>query len=136
MSAAAAIDDANPFGYPPPIWQRFLSAPRAGVLDAALPGVVRGRAGTPAARSVLELSLRIVDGRVVDAAFRAYGCPASIAVGAWLAETAIGASPADLRTLDATRIRAALEIPDDRTHCALLGEDALRAALAADRERP
>ena len=32
-------------------------------------------------------------------------------------------------------LRTALEIPEDRAHCALLGEDVLRAALARHQER-
>lgn len=120
----------DPFGYAPPIWSLFNRRPRAGRFPPDVRGVRRGQAGTPAARSVLRIELRFEADRVVDALFGAYGCPTSIAVGAWLAENAIGRSAAELRQITAARLRDALEIPDDRAHCALLGEDALRAALA------
>ena len=121
--------ETNPFGYAEPIWRLFTGAPRAGTFDPGTPGVVSGQAGTKAARSVLRLELRFADGRVADSRFRAYGCPTSIAVGAWIAGWAMGRSAPELAGLRAADLRQALEIADDRAHCAMLGEDALRAAL-------
>jgi NifU-like protein involved in Fe-S cluster formation len=127
--AAGSISD-NPFAYGAAIWELFREAPRAGRFPAGTAGVVRGQAGTPAARSVLRIELQFDAERVADARFGAYGCPTSIAVGAWIAAEAIGKTAPELRTLTAAKLRAVLEIPDDRAHCALMGEDALRAALA------
>ncbi len=126
---SALLSADNPFDYPQPIWQRFRTAPRAGRFAADEPGVLTGRAGTPAANSVLELQLKFAAGKVADAHFRAYGCPASIAVGAWLAEWCIGRNREQLAGLTAAELRLALEIPDEKAHCALLGEDALKALL-------
>lgn len=122
--------ERNPFGYGTQVWSLFQTAPRAGAFPDELPGVVTGQAGTPAARSVLRVQLRFEAERVADARFKAYGCPTSIAVGAWIADWARGKSAAELARLDVRALRDALEIPDDRAHCALLGEDALKAALA------
>lgn len=126
---AALLAADNAFDYPLPIWQRFRTAPRAGRFAPGEVGVASGRAGTPAANSVLELQLKFAGGKVGDARFRAYGCPASIAVGAWLAEWSIGRSPSELAGLTAADLRQSLEIPDEKAHCALLGEDALKALL-------
>ena len=84
-----------------------------------------------ASRSVLSLHVKRKDGRVADARFQAYGCPTTIAVGAWLAEQAVGRRLEELAELRSTAIRAGLEIPDERAHCALVGEDAIKAILAA-----
>jgi len=123
------VEDSNPFAYPAPVWTLFRSAPRAGGFAPGTPGVVTGEAQSNAARSRLRLQLRFERGRVADARFRAYGCPTSIAVGAWLAGWAIGKDVRELAGLSAARLRKELEIPDHRAHCALLGEDALRAVL-------
>jgi NifU-like protein involved in Fe-S cluster formation len=121
----------NPFGYSAAIWRLFGETPRAGRFADGTPGVAAGQAGTPAARSVLRLELQFgADGRVADARFQAYGCPASIAVGAWIAQWSLGKALAELRGLNAPTLRQALEIPEDRAHCALMGEDALRDLLA------
>jgi NifU-like protein involved in Fe-S cluster formation len=126
--------NANAYNYPAKIWDLFETAPRAGRFDAGTQGVIAGKAGTPAARSVLSLEMRFEKGRVADARFRAYGCPSSIAVGAWIAQWSIGREPAELAALTAARLRAELEIPEDRAHCALMGEDAVRDLAARYRE--
>jgi NifU-like protein involved in Fe-S cluster formation len=122
--------DTNPFGYAEPIWALFIQPPQVGEFPPDTPGVVTGEAGSKAARSVLRLQLRLEGGRVADARFRAYGCPSSIAVGGWIARWSRGKPVEELRALRAATLRQALEIPDDRAHCALLGEDAIRAALS------
>ncbi len=65
-------------------------------------------------------------GTVNDARFQAYGCPYTIAVGAWLADWCIGRTTAELATAPFAQLRAALEIPEDRAHCWLMAQDVLR----------
>lgn len=119
---------ANPWGYPEPVWRWFRHASRAG----PLPGALSGSAATPASKAVLALHARVDgQGRVADARFQAYGCPTTIAVGAWLADRIHGQRLGELSRLNAGLIRQELEIPDERAHCALLGEDAVRALLVS-----
>ena len=118
----------NPFGYSDAVWRLFNDTPRAGAFaDGEGPSAT---ATTKANRNRLRLQAKMRAGRIADARFQAYGCPTTIAVGAWLAEYAVGKTPAELAATNAAAIRAALEIPEDRTHCALLGEDAMEALLA------
>lgn len=123
---------SNPFGYSAPILRLFQETPRAGEFAAGTPGVVTAEAGSKAAHSVLRLQLLFEAGKVADARFKAYGCPSSIAVGAWIAGWSLGRTRVELAALRAADLRQALEIADDRAHCALLGEDAIRAALAGN----
>jgi NifU-like protein involved in Fe-S cluster formation len=125
--------NGNPFGYSETVWRLFNETPRAGAWDEheALTGV----AATPANRSLLRLQVKMQGTRVSDARFQAYGCPTTIAVGAWLAERAVGRPLDELSAVRAGEIRKALEIPEDRTHCALLGEDAIKALVGAPRGR-
>lgn len=117
----------NPFGYPEPVWRLFTQTPGAGTL--AGPGVLTGEAATPASKSRLRLQVKMGPARIDDARFLAYGCPTTIAVGAWLAGRVVGRRVAELAGIDAESIREALEIPEDRTHCALLGEDVLKSLM-------
>lgn len=119
----------NPFGYSDPVWRLFTETPRAGELDG--PGTRTGTAGTPASHAWLQLQARLRGARVEDARFRAYGCPTTIAVGAWLAERAVGRSLDELAAIRAPELRQALEIPDSHLHCALLGEDAVKSLVGA-----
>ena len=118
----------NPFGYPEPVWRLFNATPRAGALDG--PGVLAGEAATPASRGRLRLQVKMERSRIGDARFQAYGCPTTIAVGAYVAGQVVGKEVAELARIDAKSIREALEIPEDRLHCALLGEDLVRSLLS------
>lgn len=121
----------NAFGYSPAIWKCFDAPSHAGVLAKGAGVVITAQAGSAAARSLLSLSARMQGRVVAEARFKAYGCPSAIAVGEWLAEQISGKTVEALRSMDwsAPAIRQALEIAEDRTHCALMGEDALNALL-------
>lgn len=115
----------NPFGYPEAVWRLFSETPRAGTLEG--PGVLSVEAATPASRSRVRLQVKMLGSRIDDARFQAYGCPTTIAVGAYVAGTVVGREAGQLAAIDAKSIREALEIPEDRTHCALLGEDLVKS---------
>ena len=116
----------NVFGYPQKVWQQFLAASKhAGVFPEGTQGLVTVKASNRATASTLSLHFQIQAGMVQAARFAAFGCPVGIAVGAWLAARAKGLSLGELRQLAGAELRAELEIPDDKLHCALMGEDAL-----------
>ncbi|MEQ1438580.1 aminotransferase class V-fold PLP-dependent enzyme [Fontimonas sp. SYSU GA230001] len=117
-SVRDADDESGP--YPQAVWRRFIRPAHVGTIA----GAVHARARTPAARAQLDLSLRLDP---LQARFSAYGCPYTLAVGEWLAETLEREGAAVLRRIDAAAIRAALEIPEARAHCALMGEDVVRS---------
>jgi NifU-like protein involved in Fe-S cluster formation len=122
----------NPFGYPDPVWQLFRETPRAGAWDTP---ALTATATTPANRSQLRLQVKMAGSRIDDARFQAYGCPTSVAVGAWLAGQVVGREVRELSGIDAKMIQEALEIPEDRAHCALLGEDLVRALVKETAKR-
>ena len=69
------------------------------------------------------------DGRILDAAFQAKGCTASIAAGAALAEWAIGKSRADLAAVTPEDVEGWLDgLPTESKHAARLAADAAHAA--------
>lgn len=117
----------NPLGYPAEVWRLFRETPRAGRFDPATLGLIAAEAGTPAGNFRLRLECRIEADRVVDAQFQAFGCPYTIAVGAWLADWCVDRRSADLAAPPVADLRSALEIPDDRAHCWLMAQDVLRA---------
>jgi len=125
VDAVPASHGGNAFDYAEPIWQRFSAPGHVGDLHGE--GVFSAEAGSPAAKSLLRIQIKLMQGVVTEAAFRAYGCPTAIAVGEWLATNLKGKASADWAQLSASKIRQTLEIPDDRAHCALMGEDVIRA---------
>lgn len=115
----------NPLGYPPEVWRLFTTTPRAGSLAMAK-DVFAAEAGSQAGRFRLRLEARVADGLIGDTRFRAWGCPYTIAVGAWLAGWCAGRPVADLGVAPLADLRASLEIPEDRAHCWLMAQDVLR----------
>lgn len=118
----------NTFEYSAAVWQRFNRSAHAGRLHG--PGTRSAEAGSVAARSLLRLQLRETAGKA-EARFQAYGCPTAIAVGEWLCERIEALGLPSLAGLRAPDIRQALEISEDRIHCALMGEDVIKALLRA-----
>jgi len=103
-------------------------APRgAGVLEGAN---ARGRAQNPGCGDDVELSLKVEDGRVVEARFRASGCVAAIACASRTTELVRGMSLVEALAVDAGRLSAELEgLPPQSRHAAKICVRALRAAL-------
>lgn len=117
----------NPLEYPAEVWRLFCQLPRVGRFDPATHGLRAAEAGTRANHFRLRLECRVEDDRIVESRFQAFGCPYSIAVGAWLARWCEGRAAADLGPPPIAELRAALEIPEDRAHCWLMAQDVLRA---------
>jgi len=95
-----------------------------------------GSAGNPACGDVLELSLRVVDGRIQQALFRASGCGAAIASSSMLTVLLTGATLEEAAALTNQQVAEALGgLPPTKVHCSVLAEDAIRSALADYRRR-
>ncbi|MCI0749139.1 MAG: iron-sulfur cluster assembly scaffold protein [Nevskiales bacterium] len=117
-----------PFDYSARVWDLFNQTPRSGCFTEGT--ALIGRASTPASRSALVLHIKMAGNRTIaDARFQAYGCPTTIAVGAWLAGHVVGQDFRKLSELKAPAICQALEIPEERVHTALLGEDVVKSLL-------
>lgn len=112
----------NAYGYSQAVWQRFQNPAHAGILAADADDLSVFKART--AQGWTQLVVHWAGGR---ARFKAYGCPVTIALGEWLCEQLEIRGLSEWRTLRAADMRQALEIPDDKAHIALMGEDVVRA---------
>ncbi len=84
----------------------------------------------PACGDMLRLTLKVNDGRITQANFKAKGCVAAIACASALTELLAGASLADAANLDREDVSQAVGgLPQASTHAAQLAMDALAAAL-------
>lgn len=114
--------------YPDAVLARFRDPALSGRFEDRV-GVVRVQAGTPAAPFRLVLEVKWQAGQVQDARFQAFGCPFTIAVGAWLAGWSLGRNRDRLAEFSPQALVQALEIPDSRAHCVLMAQDLLRELL-------
>lgn len=115
--------------YGPAVEQRYRNPQGVGSFDATDPEVATALVGSPQLGQVLKLQIRVRNGVVDAACFRAYGCGALIATGALLAEVLPGLSLAQLQDMSSGDIVGPLQLPQDKLHCALLALDAIAAAV-------
>ncbi|MGD8429271.1 MAG: iron-sulfur cluster assembly scaffold protein [Ectothiorhodospiraceae bacterium] len=123
------VDSLDPVGQMSPHAQAlYRELPRSGAPDSRT-GYAQGQGGSVRDGVVVCFWLYQRDGRIADARFEAFGCPATLAAAAWTAEYSVGRTPEELRELKGLDIADALALPASRTGVALVVEDALRAAL-------
>jgi nitrogen fixation NifU-like protein len=83
----------------------------------------------PICGDILRFSALVADdGCIIQAAFQAKGCTASIAAGSALAEWAAGKTLPELATITAAQVETLLDgLPNESKHAAALAVDAARA---------
>jgi nitrogen fixation NifU-like protein len=113
--------------YTPELLDHFEHPRNAGELPDA---TSRARIENPACGDVLELTAKVVGGRIEDIRFRAKGCVPAMACASAVTELAKGKSVEDARALGkADVITAVGSLPPASGHAAQLAIDALRAVL-------
>ncbi|MCY4402812.1 MAG: iron-sulfur cluster assembly scaffold protein [Candidatus Poribacteria bacterium] len=87
--------------------------------------------GSAASGEMLKLTLKITDDKIVEAKFRAFGCPTVIASGSMLTEMVTGIDVSEASEIKASDISIALGgLPADKLRYATYAESALKTALA------
>ena len=88
------------------------------------------RVENPACGDIMQLALKLADGRIAEARYRTRGCVASIACGSALSEMLIGTTPAEAAALTHEAVVEAVGgLPSESMHASHLAIDALRVAL-------
>ncbi len=90
-----------------------------------------GIATNPICGDLLHLYIKITDGKIAAASFKAHGCPPTLAASSVLTEMITGLTlEAACALLPQDVTRALGTLPRNKQHCSVLAIDALRAALA------
>ncbi len=89
-----------------------------------------GTEGNPVCGDVMKLSIKVEDGRIVDAKFKTFGCGAAIAVSSMVTEMVKGKTVDEALEISKEAVAEALGgLPPQKMHCSNLGADALRKAI-------
>lgn len=89
-----------------------------------------GTEGNPLCGDVMKISIRVKEGRIVDAKFRTFGCGAAIAVSSIITEMIKGKTLDEALTISKETVAQELGgLPPQKMHCSNLGADALRKAI-------
>lgn len=119
------VDDPR---YSAEVQRRLHSLPAWGRL-AASPGTWVGRAGDRELGAEIEISLGVEQGKVVQARFRAFGCPHVIAAASCAVEQLQGMDLDAAGRWDWQQVAQALDVPPAKFGRLLTLQDAIRAAV-------
>ena len=90
-----------------------------------------GEVGAVACGDVVRISIKVSDGRIAEARFRAYGCGTVIACSSVTTELLRGRTLAEAERFSNEQVAHALGgLPATKAHCPVLAEEAVKAAVA------
>jgi nitrogen fixation NifU-like protein len=107
----------------------------AGSFDKSDPGVGTGMVGAPACGDVMKLQIKVVEGIIIDARFKTYGCGSAIASSSLVTEWVKGKTLNEAGEITNSRIAEELALPPVKIHCSILAEDAIKAAVRDYRKK-
>jgi nitrogen fixation NifU-like protein len=89
-----------------------------------------GMVGAPACGDVMKLQIKVGDdGIIQDAKFKTYGCGSAIASSSLVTEWIKGKTLDEAGEIRNTHIAEELALPPVKSHCSVLAEDAIAAAI-------
>ena len=89
-----------------------------------------GEVGAAACGDIMKISLKIRDGKIVDARFKTFGCGSAIASSSMATELIKGRTLEEAKNFSNQEVVDALGgLPPVKIHCSVLAEEALKAAI-------
>jgi nitrogen fixation NifU-like protein len=89
-----------------------------------------GTEGNPTCGDVMKISIKVENGKIVDAKFRTFGCGAAIAVSSMVTEMVKGKTLDEALMISKESVAKELDgLPPQKMHCSNLGADALKKAI-------
>jgi nitrogen fixation NifU-like protein len=109
------------------VMDHFLNPRNVGDLPGA-DGV--GEVGAVSCGDVMRISIRVRDGRIAEARFRTFGCGTAIAASSMATELIQGRTVDEALKFSNAEVANALGgLPAAKSHCPVLAEEAVRAAV-------
>ncbi|MFH1823946.1 MAG: Fe-S cluster assembly scaffold protein NifU [Candidatus Firestonebacteria bacterium] len=89
-----------------------------------------GHVGNPVCGDIMELYIKVKDGRIIDAKFKTFGCGAAIATSSMITELVKGKTIEEALKVSNLAVAEALGgLPPIKMHCSVLAEQALKKAV-------
>lgn len=89
-----------------------------------------GRVGSPVCGDVMEVYIKVVDGRLADIKYKTFGCGAAIASGSMGTELVKGKTLEEALLITDEQVAEALDgLPEEKLHCSNLAAEGIQAAI-------
>jgi nitrogen fixation NifU-like protein len=89
-----------------------------------------GRVGSPLCGDMMEVYIKVEDGRIADVKFKTFGCGAAVASGSMGTEMVKGKTIEEAMKISEQRVAEALDgLPEEKMHCSNLVADGVKAAI-------
>lgn len=90
----------------------------------------RATVGNPVCGDMMEVFIKVVDGRLADVKYKTFGCGAAVASGSMGTEMVKGKTLEEAMAITNTQVAEALDgLPDEKLHCSNLAADGIKAAI-------
>lgn len=124
-------------GYSAKVRELYENPRNVGSFDKGDENVGSAMVGTLALGDVMKLQIKVdpLTGCIEDAKFKTYGCGYAIASSSLVTEWVKGKSLDEAVTIRNIEIAEHLDLPPVKIHCAILAEDAIKAAVGDYRAR-
>lgn len=119
--------------YSPKVMDHFEHPRNVGTLENP-DGI--GKQGNPVCGDVMELAIKVSDGKIEDVKFKTFGCCAAIATSSMVTELVKGKSLEEAEAISKQTVADALDgLPPAKMHCSNLAADALHDAILDYRKK-
>ena len=124
------MSDAFQWLYSPIVKEHFTNPKNVFNPDEAFIGDAEGTVGNIKCGDQKMFILKIEDDVITDVRWKTYGCASAIASTSMLSEVIVGMPIREAYSIKPADIAARLGgLPDNKIHCSVLGDKALRAAI-------
>lgn len=107
----------------------YLQPKNVGGFDKSRADVGSALIGKTQLGMVLSLQIQVQQDIIQDARFKVYGCGAAIATGSYTTELLKGKTLAEAMAIKSINISQALSLPPVKIYCAMMAEQAIKAAI-------
>ena len=89
-----------------------------------------GKVGSPVCGDMMEVYIKVKDGRLEDVKYKTFGCGAAVASGSMGTEMVKGKTIEEAMKITDMQVAEALDgLPEEKLHCSNLAADGIRAAI-------
>lgn len=89
-----------------------------------------GKVGSPVCGDMMEVYIKVVDGRLADVKYKTFGCGAAVASGSMGTEMVKGKTIEEAMKITDLQVAEALGgLPEEKLHCSNLAADGIRTAI-------